>query len=106
MGIAVGRFSGHYLTERHHSVVPLPAGAQRSPAAWARASCAAIGGVAGVQLTLNESQDAVRIEGLDGVGREVARRCLARLLKRRHRPAARRRWRAWPGRRRRSWTGR
>jgi hypothetical protein len=25
MGIAVGRFSGHYLTERHHSVVLLPA---------------------------------------------------------------------------------
>ena len=26
MGIAVGRFYGHYLTERLHSVLPLPPG--------------------------------------------------------------------------------
>jgi ribonuclease Y len=79
MGIAVGRFSGHYLTERHHSVVPLPARTGRP--AVSDGELGAIGAVAGVKLTLNETQDAVRIEGLDGVGREVARRCLIRLLR-------------------------
>jgi ribonuclease Y len=66
MGIAVGRFYGHYLTERLHAVVPLPPG----PATAA---------VAGVTLAINEHRDAIRLEGLDGVGREVARRVLARL---------------------------
>ena len=80
MGIAVGRFSGHYLTERLLSTVPLPIG----PAAEAvvgreEANLRAIEAVAGVKLSLLESRDAVRLEGLDGVGREVARRCLARL---------------------------
>ncbi|HVR64524.1 MAG TPA: HDIG domain-containing protein [Polyangia bacterium] len=80
MGIAVGRFSGHYLTERLLSTVPLPVG----PAAEAivgreEANLRAIEAVAGVKLTLLESRDAVRLEGLDGVGREVARRSLARL---------------------------
>jgi ribonucrease Y len=79
MGIAVGRFSGHYLTERHHSVVPLPA--RNGRPVISDGELGAIGGAAGVKLTLNEAQDAVRIEGLDGVGREVARRCLTRLLR-------------------------
>ena len=79
MGIAVGRFSGHYLTERHHSVVPLPA--RNGRPVVSDGELGAIGAVAGVKLTLNETQDAVRIEGLDGVGREVARRCLTRLLR-------------------------
>jgi ribonuclease Y len=80
MGIAVGRFSGHYLTERHHSVLPLPPPRNGRPVVG-EGELAAIGGAAGVKLTLNETQDAVRIEGLDGVGREVARRCLGRVLK-------------------------
>ncbi|HVZ74314.1 MAG TPA: Rnase Y domain-containing protein [Polyangia bacterium] len=84
MGIAVGRFSGHYLTERLHSLIPLPPGAAAeaiigADGAGGPANLAAIGAVAGVTLTLVETRDAVRLEGLDGVGREVARRCLARL---------------------------
>ena len=35
-----------------------------------------------VTLTLTEAGDAIRVEGLDGVGREVARRSLARMLRR------------------------
>ncbi|HEX3697763.1 MAG TPA: HDIG domain-containing protein [Polyangia bacterium] len=80
MGIAVGRFSGHYLTERLLSTIPLPVG----PAAEAmvgpdEANLRAIESVAGVKLSLLESRDAIRLEGLDGVGREVARRCLGRM---------------------------
>ncbi|HVU53064.1 MAG TPA: Rnase Y domain-containing protein [Polyangia bacterium] len=82
MGIAVGRFSGHYLTERLHAVIPLPPGlAPEAVAGPGDANLQAIGAVAGVTLSLVETRDAIRLEGLDGVGREVARRCLARLLR-------------------------
>jgi ribonuclease Y len=82
MSIAVGRFSGHYLTERLHSLIPLPPGlAPEAVAGASDANLQAIGAVAGVTLSLVEGRDAVRLEGLDGVGREVARRCLARILR-------------------------
>jgi ribonuclease Y len=82
MGIAVGRFSGHYLTERLHAIIPLPPGlTPEAVAGPGDANLAAIGGVAGVTLALVEARDAVRLEGLDGVGREVARRCLARIMR-------------------------
>jgi ribonuclease Y len=84
MGIAVGRFSGHYLTERLHSLIPFGALAPEAVSLILgpdNANLLAIGGVAGVTLTLVETRDAVRLEGLDGVGREVARRCLARIMR-------------------------
>src|SRR5450432_2559470 len=85
MGIAVGRFSGHYLTERLHSLIPFGPGvtaeAVNSILGPEEANLKAIGGVAGVTLTLVETRDAIRLEGLDGVGREVARRCLSRLMR-------------------------
>ncbi len=80
MGIAVGRFYGHYLTERLHSVLPLPPGeAGAAIVGRDEANLRAIESVAGVTLALSEQHDTVRLEGLDGVGREVARRVLARL---------------------------
>jgi ribonuclease Y len=79
MGIAMGRFYGHYLTERLSSFVPLPAGAVDSVIGPSEANLRAIEAVAGVTLALGEHRDAIRLEGLDGVGREVARRALARL---------------------------
>jgi len=80
MGIAVGRFYGHYLTERLHAVVPLPSG-EAGTALLGReeANLRAIEAVAGVTLVLSEQRDTLRLEGLDGVGREVARRTLTRL---------------------------
>ncbi len=80
MGIAVGRFYGHYLTERLHSVLPLPPGeAGAAIVGRDEANLRAIESVAGVTLALSEHRDSIRLEGLDGVGREVARRVLARL---------------------------
>ena len=77
MGIAVGRFSGHYLTERLMSLIPLPPGAAADPMIGRdEANLRAIEGVAGVKLSLSDARDAIRLEGLDGVGREVARRCM------------------------------
>jgi ribonucrease Y len=80
MGIAVGRFYGHYLTERLHSVLPLPPGeAGAALVGRDEANLRAIETVAGVTLVVSEHRDSLRLEGLDGVGREVARRTLARL---------------------------
>jgi ribonuclease Y len=79
MAVAVGRFEGHYLTERHHALIPLGELKGGPPPAPVLEAVAA---VAGVRLTLTEEGDAIRLEGLDGVGREVARRSMARLLKR------------------------
>jgi ribonucrease Y len=82
MGIAMGRFLGHYLTERLHALLPLPAGeAARALIGPEEANLRAIEGVAGVTLSLADQRDAIRLEGLDGVGREVARRTIARLLR-------------------------
>jgi ribonuclease Y len=82
MGIAVGRFAGHYLTERLLSTLPLPPGhAADAVVGRDEANLRAIEAVAGVKLSLTDGHDAVRLEGLDGVGREVARRCLGRLMR-------------------------
>lgn len=77
MGIAVGRFSGHYLTERLLSTVPLPPGLTLEQLAGPdESNLRAIEEISHVKLTPTESGDAVRMEGLDGVGREVVRRTL------------------------------
>lgn len=81
MGLSIGRFHGHYLTERHLSVISL-IDPRRGRANVPTEALEAIAQVAGVHLTLTDEQDAVRLEGLDGVGREVARRSLNRLIKR------------------------
>jgi ribonuclease Y len=80
IGIATGRFAGHYLTERLLSVVPLgPPERNDALIGPEEVNLRAIAEVAGVTLSLTDRRDAIRLEGLDGVGREVARRTLARL---------------------------
>jgi len=81
MGIAVGRFSGHDLTERPQFVIPL-SDLRPGQVPPAEADLRAIEAVTNVQLSLLDGQQALRIEGLDGVGREIARRCVNRMLKR------------------------
>ena len=77
MGIAVGRFSGHYLTERLMSIVNPPPGiAFEHWVGREQANLRAIEPFANVKLGPTEEGNAVRLEGLDGVGREVARRAL------------------------------
>ena len=53
MEIAATRYHHHYLTER----------------------------AAGVQLLVNDEKDAIRLDGLDGVGKEFVRRAINRLIK-------------------------
>ena len=81
MGIAVGRFSGHDLAERPQFVIAL-SDLRPGQVPPADADLRAIEAVTGVQLSMLEGQLALRIEGLDGVGREIARRCVNRMLKR------------------------
>ena len=55
MGIAVGRFYGHYLTERLHAVLPLPPGETGAVIIGRdEANLRAIESVAGVTLALSE----------------------------------------------------
>ena len=77
MGIAVGRFSGHYLTERLSSLVLLPPGLSLAQVSGPdEANLRAIEAVANVKLAATEAGDGLRMEGLDGVGREVVRRTI------------------------------
>lgn len=81
MGISGGRMAEHFYSERAQAVILLPEQRGGEPALSAD-DLKLVEGASGVTLTLNEAGDAIRIEGLDGVGREIARRCVARLLRR------------------------
>jgi ribonuclease Y len=81
MDIAFARYKGHFLTERAISNVPVAEGVADLLAAGGGRVLGAIQEVANVQLHPNDTGEVVKLEGLDGVGREVARRALARLSK-------------------------
>jgi ribonuclease Y len=81
LALAGSRIGDHHLTERSQWTVPLgPPDADQGHPAVSPGELQAIEAVAGVKLVLAQGRDLVRIEGLDGVGREVARRCLAQVL--------------------------
>lgn len=79
--IAVGRYRNHFLTERAISNISLGPGVAEILTADGNRVLDAIGEVANVQLNLAETGESLRLEGLDGVGREIARRALSRLNK-------------------------
>src|SRR5262249_36266645 len=79
MGIAAQRYQGHYLTERLLSNLMLAPETAVQVVGSEQRNLRAIEEVTAIKLTLGETGDAVRLEGLDGVGREVARRALRRL---------------------------
>ena len=81
MGISAGRMADHFYSERAQSIIALPESRGDRPVITAD-DLKLVEGVAGVALAFTEEGDAIRIEGLDGVGREVARRCIGRMLRR------------------------
>lgn len=81
MGISVGRITNHFYSERAQSLVPLPE-SRGGPPPISADDLRLVEGVSGVTLVLSEAGDGIRLEGQDGVGREIARRCLAHMLKR------------------------
>jgi len=79
--IASARYRNHFLTERLVSNVKVAEGVAEALVADDQRILLALQEVANVTLNVSEAGDAVRLEGLDGVGREIARRALAKLSK-------------------------
>lgn len=79
MEISVARYRNHFLTERSISRLPLADGVAELLAASDGLVHRSLEQVSNVQMHLDESGEFLRLEGLDGVGREVARRAISRL---------------------------
>jgi ribonuclease Y len=74
MGVAMGRYSGHFLTARMSATVSLPEGAVEN----LRPHLSMIEEETSVRLLLADSGESVRLEGGGGTERELARRAIAR----------------------------
>jgi ribonuclease Y len=81
MEIAATRYHHHYLTER--SASNLRIGAELVGVLLDRGGAmhGALERVSGLQLLVNDEKDAVRLDGLDGVGKELVRRAINKLIK-------------------------
>ncbi|HET9483309.1 MAG TPA: Rnase Y domain-containing protein [Xanthomonadales bacterium] len=81
MEIAATRYHHHYLTER--AMNNLRVGKDLVALLLDRegAMHKALERVSGLQLLVNDDRDAIRLDGLDGVGKEMVRRALGRLVK-------------------------
>ncbi|HEX3480698.1 MAG TPA: HDIG domain-containing protein, partial [Kofleriaceae bacterium] len=81
MEISAARYQYHYLTERSASNLRIGAELVAVLLDNGGALHAALERVAGVQLQVNDDRDAVRLDGLDGVGKEMVRRAVGKLIK-------------------------
>lgn len=81
MEIAAARYHHHYLTERSASNLRIGGDLVAVLLDQGAAMHGALERVAGVQLQVNDEKDAIRLDGLDGVGKEMVRRALNKLLK-------------------------
>jgi len=95
MEIATSRYQNHFLTERNISNIRVGNEVCELLLGNGGALHVVLQDVANVQLHVSPEGDAVRLEGLDGVGREVARRALQRLTKKSSIQAAQADPRAW-----------
>jgi ribonuclease Y len=81
MEIASARYQNHFLTERNISNLRVGNAIVEALLADGGVLHAAIQKAANVQLIVSDDRDAIRLDGLDGVGKEVARRALGKLEK-------------------------
>ncbi len=79
--IASQRYHGHYLTERLLSNLPIEPALAEQIGGASGAGFEVIGEVANVKLALADDHTAIRLEGQDSFGREIARRALSRFGK-------------------------
>jgi len=79
--IAATRYHHHYLTERAMNNLRVGKDMVALLLDNGSAMHAALERVSGLSLLVNDDQDAVRLDGLDGVGKEMVRRALGRLVK-------------------------
>jgi ribonuclease Y len=81
MEIAAGRCSMHFLTERSASNLRCGPDIVELLLADGGKLHAALERVSTVKLLVSDDRDAVRLDGLDGVGKELVRRALSKLAK-------------------------
>ncbi|HEX4418687.1 MAG TPA: HDIG domain-containing protein [Kofleriaceae bacterium] len=81
MEIAATRYQHHYLTERSASNLRIGADLVAVLLDQGAALHGALERVSGVQLQVNDDKDAIRLDGLDGVGKEMVRRAINKLIK-------------------------
>lgn len=81
MEIAGARYRHHYLTERAPSNLRIGPELVGLLLDNNGAMHKALEQVSGLQLLVNDDKDAVRLDGLDGVGKEMVRRAIGRLIK-------------------------
>jgi ribonuclease Y len=81
MEIAAARYQHHYLTERAASNLRLGGELVAVLLDNSAAMHAALERVSGVQLQVNDEKDAIRLDSLDGVGKELVRRAVQKLVK-------------------------
>jgi len=81
MEIAATRYHHHYLTERSASNLRIGPELVAVLLDTGAALHGALERVAGVQLQVNDEKDAIRLDGLDGVGKELVRRAINKLIK-------------------------
>ena len=81
MEIAATRYHHHYMTERAVNNLRIGPDLVGILLDNGGALHLAIQNVAGVQLLVNEDKDAIRLDGLDGVGKEFVRRAINRMIK-------------------------
>ncbi len=81
MEIASGRYHNHFLTERNHSLLRVDAPIMELMTQGGGALHAALEELAGVKLLLGDGEATIRLDGQDPLGKEIARRAVAKLMK-------------------------
>ncbi len=81
MDVAASRIGNHYLTERNHSTLRVEPAVMEAMIAGSGALHAALEEIAGIKLLLADGEPVIRLDGQDPLGKEIARRAVARLMK-------------------------
>jgi ribonuclease Y len=81
MTIAVQRYHGHYLTERLLTNLPIAPGALGRVAGPHEENLRVIEELSHIKLSPSDTGEAIRLEGQDSFGREIARRAITRFAK-------------------------
>ncbi|MEO8706561.1 MAG: hypothetical protein ABI867_41430, partial [Kofleriaceae bacterium] len=81
MEIAGARYHHHYLTERAMNNLRIGPELVAILLDGEAAMHKALERVSGLQLLVNDDKNAIRLDGLDGVGKEMVRRAIGRMIK-------------------------
>ncbi len=79
MQVAISRYQNHFLIDQSKSNIPISGPVYEVLTANDSLVLGVLAEGANTKLNLHESGESIRLEGLDGVGREVARRALKAL---------------------------